>query len=279
MINSLVNKFGGRIIVTGPSNGTQYIEINGNKIGYINPTTRKKGAIFGLRLKFPRESNGFRPSEKNEVLQYLHNEYGEIPRDWLYTEVSKDNTYILIKSENYAEKIMEKSVNPESITAHRENNSKNDNSDIKEFPRSRPEFVNENPEYKGIKFNTDWNENNSLDVESLPNSPGIYAEIYWETKGVRIGETGRSIRGKIKHDIGWFNSMHDRSAPAEQLRRTIPIAEVAKKFGSKVFSFYVVSQDSRLEDKEIRQECERFLFQWVEENPRYINWNFQKSWR
>ena len=73
--------------------------------------------------------------------------------------------------------------------------------------------------------------------------------------------------------------MHDGSAPKEQLRRTLPIAQVAKEFGSKAFSFYVVSQDSRLEDKEIRQECERFMFQWVEENPKYKNWNFQKSWR
>ncbi len=150
---------------------------------------------------------------------------------------------------------------------------------INEVETIRSTKGNGDPEYKGVKFNTSWTPGNSVHPDLLPSTAGIYAEIHWQSKGVRIGETGRSIRGKIKHDIRWFNSMHDGSAPIEQLRRKHPIALAARKCGSGSFSFYVVSKDARLSNKELRQECERFLFQWVEDNPKYNNWNRQTSWR
>jgi hypothetical protein len=57
-----------------------------------------------------------------------------------------------------------------------------------------------------------------LRVEDLPALPGIYAEIYRPLMGVRIGETGVSIRGKIRHDIRWFDSMRDGTAPQPPMR-------------------------------------------------------------
>jgi hypothetical protein len=96
---------------------------------------------------------------------------------------------------------------------------------------------------------------------------------------LRFGETGRSIRGKICHDIGWFKSMHNRTAPLAQLRRTLPIAEAAKATGVEGFEFYVVSNDPRLEDKALRQDTERFLFAWADRAAGFVNWNRQVSWR
>jgi hypothetical protein len=132
--------------------------------------------------------------------------------------------------------------------------------------------------YRGINLHLDL-ENGGLRVEDLPALPGIYAEIYRPLAGVRIGETGRSIRGKIRHDIGWFNSMHAGTAPQDQLRRTLPIAAAAKATGARGFEFHVVSVDPRLADKELRQDCERFLFNWVRSAEGLIDWNRQRSWR
>ena len=73
--------------------------------------------------------------------------------------------------------------------------------------------------------------------------------------------------------------MHDGSAPVEQLRRTLPIAEAAKATGVVGFEFYLVSADVRLEDKALRQETERFLFTWAEQADDFANWNRQISWR
>jgi len=98
-------------------------------------------------------------------------------------------------------------------------------------------------------------------------------------RGVRIGETGVSIRGKILHDIRWFQGMHAGTEKPEQLKRTIPIAKTAKEHGASGFAFYVVSDDPRLTDKQLRQDCERHLFKYLEEHPDYDSWNHQTTWR
>ena len=134
-------------------------------------------------------------------------------------------------------------------------------------------------EFSGLRLNVNWAQGRGIDPERLPNSPGIYAEIYWPELGVRIGETGNSIRGKIKHDIRWFEGMKNGTEKPEQLRRTLPIAMAAKRTGKIGFEFFVVCADPRLSDKALRQECERHLFDWVREHPDYEDWNRQTSWR
>lgn len=134
-------------------------------------------------------------------------------------------------------------------------------------------------DYEGLRLNVSWLMGRSRSPGLLPAKPGLYAEIYWPERGVRIGETGRSIRGKIRHDIRWFKSMHAGTAPPEQLRRTLPIAMAAKRTGTVGFEFYPVSIDPRLADKELRQNAERFLFSWVRSQPQWVDWNRQVSWR
>ena len=134
-------------------------------------------------------------------------------------------------------------------------------------------------EFQGVRLSVDWQMRRGLNSSELPARPGVYAEVYWPQRGVRIGETGRSIRAKIRHDIRWFNSLRDGTAPQEQLRRTLPIALAAKATGEAGFEFYVVSDDDRLEDKLLRQSCERFMFDWVRAHPGLTDWNRQRSWR
>ena len=134
-------------------------------------------------------------------------------------------------------------------------------------------------EFLGIRLNVHWRPENAIAVEYLPTGAGIYAEIHWPQRGVRIGETGVGIRQKIRHDIRWFNGMQRGTEKPAELRRTIPIAMTAKAHGASAFVFYVVSADPRLTDKHLRQECERHMFSWVEQNRDFVSWNHQKSWR
>lgn len=136
----------------------------------------------------------------------------------------------------------------------------------------------ENVVFEGIQLNVEFT-GQGLAVDHLPTTAGIYAEVYIPEHGVRIGETGRSIRGKIRHDVRWFRSMRDRTAPESQLRRTLPIAEAAKRTGEIGFAYFVVSSDPRLEDKLLRQSCERFMFDWVRKHSHWVDWNRQQSWR
>lgn len=134
-------------------------------------------------------------------------------------------------------------------------------------------------EFEGIRLHVSWLPGRGSSPDLLPDRPGLYAEIYWPERGVRIGETGRSIRGKIRHDIRWMKSMRARTAPPEQLRRTLPIAMAAKRTGHVGFEFYAVSVDPRLAEKSLRQEAERFLFSWVRRQEELVDWNRQVSWR
>ena len=134
-------------------------------------------------------------------------------------------------------------------------------------------------EYRGILLAVNWKPGVGTSVAELPSTPGLYAEIHWPRRGVRVGETGTGIRRKIQHDIRWFKAMHEGRAPLEQLKRTIPIAQVAKELGAEAFEYYVVSVDPRLTEKSLRQDCERFVFRWLEAHSDYESWNHQKSWR
>lgn len=140
---------------------------------------------------------------------------------------------------------------------------------------AQPSFI----EFEGIRLNVSWQPGRGSSPDLLPDRPGLYAEIYWPERGVRIGETGRSVRGKIRHDIRWMMSMRAGTAPPEQLRRTLPIAMAAKRTGHVGFEFYAVSVDPRLAEKSLRQEAERFLFSWVGGQAKLVDWNRQVSWR
>jgi hypothetical protein len=118
---------------------------------------------------------------------------------------------------------------------------------------------------------------------SVPVLPGIYAEIHWRTRGVRIGESGASLRQKFAHDARWLLQMHSATARPQDLRRLRmsnphPIVVHAAKDGPAAFEFFVVSSDPRLADRLLRQEIERSLFSWIAKHPEYVNWNRQVSW-
>jgi len=114
-------------------------------------------------------------------------------------------------------------------------------------------------------------------IPSTASSCRCVREIHWPTRGVRIGETGRSIRAKIGHDLHWFRSMRDGTAAAAQLGRNLPIALAARKSGAEGFEFYVVSSDPRLLDKALRQDVERFMFAWVRRQPTYVDWTARSA--
>jgi hypothetical protein len=133
--------------------------------------------------------------------------------------------------------------------------------------------------FEGIPLFTEFEQGSGIPVERLPTSHGVYAEIHWPRRGLRFGETKNSIRGRIRENIRWFNAMHDGTAPPEQLRRTIPIAQAARATGAVGFEFYVVSVDPRLQDERLRYETERFLFRWTWPGAAgFLNWNHQRSW-
>ena len=142
--------------------------------------------------------------------------------------------------------------------------------------------------FRDLGLFTDWVRGRGVNMSKppigIPACPGIYAEIHWATHGVRIGETGQSLRGKFIHDAQWMEQMHTGTAPESQLRRLRmsdphPIVVHAAEDGATGFEFFIVCSDTRLGETSLRQDTERFLFDWVRKQPALVDWNRQRSWR
>jgi hypothetical protein len=133
------------------------------------------------------------------------------------------------------------------------------------------------PLINGIEMNLDFQQGTS-DRLNLPKTPGIYAEVCWPERGVRIGETGRSIRAKVSHDWSWFKRMYNGTAGQQDLNRPAAICKAAIEHGPDGFEAFLVSADPRLADKDLRQDCERKLFEVIRESG-WADWNLQSSWR
>lgn len=129
-------------------------------------------------------------------------------------------------------------------------------------------------EYKGIILNVDWRPENDVLVERLPRVPGVYAQIHWATNGVRIGES-INIRARNQQARSWFKGMHQGTAHPSQLRRNNVFCQAAKRDGEKGFGHCLVSIDPKLHSDALRHEIEQYLFQWVAQNPVYLDFNWQ----
>lgn len=142
--------------------------------------------------------------------------------------------------------------------------------------------------FKDVELATDWNPGQGVNMaapsSSVPACPGVYAEVHWATRGVRIGETGTSLRRKFAHDSAWMAHMHAGTAPPSQLRRLAmrsphPIVMSAAQDGPSAFEFFVVTRDLRIANDTLRHDVERYLFSWVRQQRTYLDWNRQRSWR
>lgn len=130
--------------------------------------------------------------------------------------------------------------------------------------------------YKGIELFVGWSRETSIPVDELPKCAGLYAEIHWASKGVRIGHTA-NIRARHKQSSRWAKEMQDGTAPVAQLRRNNVFCQAVKRGDE--FGHCVISTDPRLNDKQLRLEVESFLFEWVARHEIFQDFNYQRGWK
>ena len=131
-------------------------------------------------------------------------------------------------------------------------------------------------EYKGILLDLEWTPEKDVPIDQLPSCAGIYAEIHWESFGVRIGHT-KNIRARHRESSNWSRGMHLGTANPSQLKRNNVFCQAAKRDGK--FGHYIISTDPRLNDKTLRLEVEAFLFDWVANHAIFQDFNFQRGWK
>lgn len=130
--------------------------------------------------------------------------------------------------------------------------------------------------YKGIQLDLDWTPDKDIPIDQLPSCAGIYAEIHWESCGVRIGHA-KNIRNRHRESSNWSRAMHSGTASPSQLKRNNVFCQAAKRDGR--FAHCVVSIDPSLNDKTLRLEVEAFLFDWVAKHPVFQDFNYQRGWK
>lgn len=127
---------------------------------------------------------------------------------------------------------------------------------------------------EGIEFNMDWREGTSP-RPALPQRAGLYCEVIWPVRGIRIGRS-RDIRSRHDGHCSWMKSM--KKGTGSRTARSGPLADHARDWGDIGLETFVLSTDPRLADKDLADECERRLHHWAETQTMWKNFNGEK-WR
>lgn len=90
------------------------------------------------------------------------------------------------------------------------------------------------------------------DVNKMPSTPGIYAEIHRPTNYIRIGHAA-NMKSRNKSHMAWAEKHRHgtHTKPSEVTRAkngNSEITDVAKKWGAKGLEYYVVCDHPRLSE-------------------------------
>ncbi len=132
--------------------------------------------------------------------------------------------------------------------------------------------------FREIELHVDWVDNRGFQPSDAPSLPGLYAQIYWPERAVRIGQSS-NIKQRLSEATAWANAMRNGTAAENQLRRTSELCQRVKQTGNEGFEYFLISDDPRFSEKSLRLECEAFLFGWFQSNSehnRWKNWNLER---
>ena len=131
--------------------------------------------------------------------------------------------------------------------------------------------------FQGIKLNLEFRPGQGT-VDAMPTGHGIYAEVHWPTKSLRIGES-KAVRARNRAHMRWAQKHRDGSHTPKEAQRQGPIVELAKAWGAEGLEYYLISDDPRLADRELRVACEKHLHEWARKQTRFRDLNGQRGYR
>ncbi|WP_107495464.1 hypothetical protein [Thalassobius sp. I31.1] len=119
-----------------------------------------------------------------------------------------------------------------------------------------------------IKFNMNWKHGTGYrNCEELPETPGIYCEVYWPVRGIRVGEA-QNIKSNCIKNQKWM-----QSAAANRLNRQGPLINHLKDWGTGDIEIFVLSDHPSLESQKVRRGFKHALHIWAEEQEDWKNFN------
>lgn len=131
--------------------------------------------------------------------------------------------------------------------------------------------------FKGIQLNLTFAPGHG-DVNRMPVGHGIYAEVHWPTRSLRIGES-KAVRARNLAHIRWADKHRQGTHGPREAGRCGVIVELVKAWGSEGLEHYLVSNDPRLADRVLRVECEKYLHDRARNQTDFVNINTQRGYR
>ncbi len=133
--------------------------------------------------------------------------------------------------------------------------------------------------YKGVQLNLSFFKGEG-NVGNMPTHGGIYAEIHWPTKSIRIGESGRSMRARNRAHMRWAEKHRRNEHNQQESNRNGIIVDLAKEWGSEGLEYYIITDDPVVRDnRKLRVDIEKYLHEWASEQKEFRNFNTQRGYR
>ena len=132
-------------------------------------------------------------------------------------------------------------------------------------------------DYLGIHLNLEFRQGFG-DVRKMPVGHGIYAEVHWPTRNLRIGES-QGVRARNLAHIRWADKHREGTHTVKESSRRGRIVDLVRVWGSEGLEYYLISADPRLADRMLRVECEKFLHEWARTQSEFIDLNTQRGYR
>ena len=110
----------------------------------------------------------------------------------------------------------------------------------------------------------------------LPKAPGIYAEVLWPAKGIRIGQA-KNIRSRHSRAKTWYRGKKIGRYPDQ--RKDGKLANYARAHGTDGLEVFVISSGPDFEDEIFRKCVEAHLHEWARTQTVWDNFNAESATR
>jgi hypothetical protein len=126
---------------------------------------------------------------------------------------------------------------------------------------------------RGIKFDMEWRKGTSP-YEVLPRKRrGIYCEVFWSVRGIRIGQA-MNIFSRHRSHGRWMLDIQSGKIKGREGR---PMADHARDWGELGYETFVLSTDLRLANNETIDTCENELHSWAKRQTDWKNFNSENG--
>src|SRR6056297_1288040 len=97
--------------------------------------------------------------------------------------------------------------------------------------------------FADVVLNMDWRVRHG---QELPRCAGIYVEVLWPVRGIRIGQS-KNLYSRHKGALRWYRGM--KAGTDRDVNRRGILPDYAREYGDEGLEPFLISSDPTLEDE------------------------------